>query len=200
MKENWILYDSFKRAQKIYMKLVDGALLPTFVADSTGRVLYANSRGKALFVESRANAEDKDRSQQRLQRGGANLLELIHPERLKTVEGFLKRGPREKASLVDVPLLCKGADEKLAIELETAKAEGKADPGLDLSLLARGNTYSSNTCDRVRAPSSDGGESGLEGGKLRSGHVRKHHAAQGSAREIAAKRPSIASPPPNHLR
>ena len=134
MKETWILYDSFKRAQKVYTKLVDAALLPTFVTDSTGRVLYANSRGKALFVESRPNAEDKDRSQQRLQRGGANLLELVHPDSLKPVEALLKRGPRDRAPPLDVPLLCRQAEEAPAAELEGRKE----DPGLDLTIFARG--------------------------------------------------------------
>ena len=127
MKEDWVLYESFMRAQKIYMKLVDAMLLPTFVVEPSGRVLYANVKGRNLLALSRTKAKQQGK-------GGANLLSLVHPDFVKPLEPILKRAGRENVEPIEIPLL-NYLVEPQEKAVEAAPAQGSVDT--QLAMLRR---------------------------------------------------------------
>ncbi len=49
MKEDWVIYDSFKKAQNVIMKFADTSPFPSFVLDSFGKIVKCNKRGKELL-------------------------------------------------------------------------------------------------------------------------------------------------------
>ncbi len=136
MKEEWVLFDSFKRAQKIYMKLIDQLPVPTFVTDFSGRVIYSNSAGKALHDATARSASATGVGH------GWNFLELVYADHKQTVEDLLKKIGREAPQAVEVPLLNEAVDPN-----DKAKEEpGKANPnaphlGLNEEITKRGTAW-----------------------------------------------------------
>ena len=129
MKEDWVLYDSFKRAQNLYMKLVDKLPTPNFVTDTSGRILHMNYSAKVLYERSKkSRMPDKIPS-----KDAKGLIKMVHPDYKKTVEEFLKKATREFVSPIDVPILVNPPDNKL---------ECVCDLGLDIHLMNQGNVHS----------------------------------------------------------
>lgn len=129
MKEDWVLYDSFKRSQNIYMKLVDGLSFPTFVTDAAGRILYMNSSGNSLIVESKKSASEKRKANLK---GTSNFLELIHSSYLKSIEESLKRATKEAIPPIEIPLK--------SIQ-QITKHFYKCELGLDSTIIEQGYEY-----------------------------------------------------------
>ena len=117
-KENWVLFDSFKRAQKIYMKLIDQLPIPTFVTDSAGRVVYCNSFGKALYDNTRPISKSVSNK-------SWNFLELVYESYKKAMEDFIKQGCKNKIEPIEIPLLSEMCEARMKQEISE---EVKDDP------------------------------------------------------------------------
>lgn len=102
MKEEWILYDSFMRAQKIYMKLVDELQTPTYVVDSYGKLLYMNGCGRELYEKSKKVKEKTNENANNVKKGGSNFLGLIHANNVKAVEEYIKKSVKETMPSLEV--------------------------------------------------------------------------------------------------
>ena len=83
LKEEWVLFDSFKKAHNIYLKLVDRAPFPTLVTDAQGHVLYWNTVANQLFPGGGA--------QRRAERRSRNLLDLVQADSQEKVGKLLKK-------------------------------------------------------------------------------------------------------------
>ena len=132
MKEDWVLFDSFKRAQKIYAKLIDQTPIPTFVTDSAGRILYCNLLGKELYGVTKSEAINKV----------WNFLELVYADHKSIVEEMMKRVGKEEVEAVEVPLFNELGKREVEEVKEAPKpperAPSKVQLGLDTVIVNRG--------------------------------------------------------------
>ncbi len=133
MKEEWVLFDSFKRAQKIYMKLIDQMPVPTFVTDSSGRVIYNNSAGRILY-EAATKAPSASNSGHNW-----NFLELVYESHRNTIEDMLKRAVKERLLPVEVPLLGESVDEVVKEKDKENPASPANHIGLNTEIIKKGN-------------------------------------------------------------
>ncbi len=131
MKEDWVLLDSFRRAQHLYMQLVDKLPAPNFVTDGSGRIVHMNSAARALFSRFqlvRPTAATGDRG----------FLDMVHPRHRTLVEFALKdsisgqdRGP------ANVPVLVNKSESRF---------ESSCELGLDIGLLNQGTVLVCLAC------------------------------------------------------
>ncbi len=93
-KEDWVLYDSFKKSQNIVMKFADASPFPSFVLDPTGKILACNKSGKGLIKSS-------------LPRDSRAFCfgDLVHPTNKEAVLGMAKNATKEGMYRVEALLL-----------------------------------------------------------------------------------------------
>ena len=135
-KEDWVLFDSFKRAQKLYMKMVDKLPMPNFVVDSSGKILYQNSSAKELYAKSR---KSKIVTSDLLNCAAAGnvlkeergLLEMVHPDHRENIAKVLKEAIKVPVQSIDIPLLINLPANSLVTECRI---------GLDVNLINQGIT------------------------------------------------------------
>ena len=60
LKEMWVLYDSFHRAQLIYLNLIDHSINSLFVVDKNLNILYQNKSGIQLLEASKSSDKNQD--------------------------------------------------------------------------------------------------------------------------------------------
>ena len=148
MKEDWVLFDSFRRAQKIYMKLIDQMPVPTFVTDALGRVIYCNAVGRVLYD----TAKEVNGSPLQQQRNW-NFLELVYAEQKKKVEDMIKRATKETVDPIEVPILTHTPPaEPEEVKKENQPPERKASKvhlGLDVMIVKQGYKYYKIRMERV---------------------------------------------------
>jgi hypothetical protein len=85
MKEEWVLFDSFKKAEKIYQRLVNENALSVFVVTRTSKVLFQNKNAKKLL--EKANMI-KQRSSELEKKGG----NLRRKKRMEEMKGKRRNG------------------------------------------------------------------------------------------------------------
>lgn len=141
MKEDWILYDSFKRAQNIYMKLADGLFSPTYITDSMGKILYMNANGRSLFSDLSSTSvstttREKDVSNNKQFRKPHSFLEIVNEKYIKAVEENINIKKAGKESL------CGSSIVFLEVALKASNQEKwnipKCDLGIDSNLIEQG--------------------------------------------------------------
>lgn len=126
-KEEWILFDSFKRAQKIYMKIVDEMDVPAFIADPSGKLLYMNKQGEIVYEEAKKSTMEKSE-----ERVTSNFLELIHPLYAKQVGDSIKKAGKEAVDPMEVVFITRTQQK-----IKSAKSEGDNEE----SLMEQGYEY-----------------------------------------------------------
>eukprot|EP00826_Nyctotherus_ovalis_P038194 TRINITY_DN3568_c0_g3_i2.p1 TRINITY_DN3568_c0_g3~~TRINITY_DN3568_c0_g3_i2.p1 ORF type:complete len:386 (+),score=56.15 TRINITY_DN3568_c0_g3_i2:118-1275(+) len=126
-KEKWCLYDSFKRAQRIYAKLLDQIPVPAFVTDSSGRIVYFNESGGTLC-----------KTAGKLHKRGLNFLDIIDQEQRKEIEELIKRATRHHVKPVEVLLL---GNTPCAIQEHTNSPKAEKKLGLDVGNIRKGYSY-----------------------------------------------------------
>lgn len=144
-KEMWVLYDSFKRSQRIYKRVVDGMPSPAFVADSTGCITYFNLHAHDIYGLAK-------------KKGRANFLELVHEDQKKSVEAIIKRAVKEPTDSTEILLL---NEDPSKLELQE---ESKAPPDLNYFLI---NKSTGCIIFRLQVLQGEDGEGAMEIGELR---------------------------------
>jgi len=127
-KENWCLFDSFKRAQRIYAKLIDQIPIPAFVTDSSGRIMYYNESGKLLYAKTG-----------KIYNKSLNFLDIVIQSQKKSIENLIKSAARGYVKPVEVLLLDKTPyvhSERLEESIEES-AEQKQ-PDLNIMNIKKG--------------------------------------------------------------
>eukprot|EP00826_Nyctotherus_ovalis_P011882 TRINITY_DN13098_c0_g1_i1.p1 TRINITY_DN13098_c0_g1~~TRINITY_DN13098_c0_g1_i1.p1 ORF type:complete len:146 (-),score=34.91 TRINITY_DN13098_c0_g1_i1:512-949(-) len=115
-KEMWVLYDSFKRSQRIYKRVVDEMPNPAFIADSMGYITYFNSHAHDIYGFAK-------------RKGKANFLELVYEDQRKSVEAIIKRAVKEPTGSTEILLL---NEDPSKLDL---KKESKTPPDLNYFLI-----------------------------------------------------------------
>eukprot|EP01022_Parablepharisma_sp_SALTPOND_P030575 TRINITY_DN766_c0_g1_i1.p2 TRINITY_DN766_c0_g1~~TRINITY_DN766_c0_g1_i1.p2 ORF type:complete len:805 (+),score=93.80 TRINITY_DN766_c0_g1_i1:687-3101(+) len=98
-KEDWVLFDSFRRAQKIYMRMIDSNPYPSFVVTPKSKVLYCNEIAWIMLHG------DKDMDERKLTKGfceykGKRFHNVVHPQQQAAVENILREVSRETTTKV----------------------------------------------------------------------------------------------------
>jgi len=134
-KENWVLYDSFKRAQNLFMKMADKFPISNFIVDVSGRMQHLNASAKQLFEKAKRckiaftsmNANlGKTRSHVKEDRG---IFDMVHPDFRKTVDELIKKAVRQKVDSLEIPLLT---------NLPSQYANSECNLGLDINFVNQG--------------------------------------------------------------
>ena len=94
MKEDWVLYDSFKRSLNIINMFADKSPFPAFVVDSVGKILNTNSRGKALLKAALSSAHKREL-----------FIDLVHPNEKENILVILKSAAKEGVHEINSTLL-----------------------------------------------------------------------------------------------
>jgi len=102
-KETWVLFDSFKRSQRIYKRIVDQIPVPAFITDSSGYINYFN-----------LHAHDICGFGKRKRR--TNFLELVYGDQKKAVEETIKRAIKEPIESTEILLLNENPKEQSRLE------------------------------------------------------------------------------------
>jgi PAS domain-containing protein len=102
-KEMWVLFDSFKRSQRIYKRIADQIPVPAFITDSLGYINYFNLHAHDIcgFVKKK---------------GKMNFLELVFEDQKKTMEETIKRAIKEPIGSTEVLLLSEKPKEQNELE------------------------------------------------------------------------------------
>jgi len=82
------------------MKLIDQMPIPTFVTDPNARVVYCNTAGQVLYDLARPHNIENN-----IQRRNWNFLDLVYPEKKKSIEEIISRATKEKVDPIEVPIL-----------------------------------------------------------------------------------------------
>eukprot|EP00826_Nyctotherus_ovalis_P054413 TRINITY_DN7123_c0_g5_i1.p1 TRINITY_DN7123_c0_g5~~TRINITY_DN7123_c0_g5_i1.p1 ORF type:complete len:245 (+),score=35.67 TRINITY_DN7123_c0_g5_i1:605-1339(+) len=139
MKEEWVLFDSFKKSSMIFMGLFDSLPYFAFIIDSSGRILYKNSAGVEM-LENYNEAEGKGRT--------GNFTEMIHPECRKSFQREIKSAYKSpECKSIEVPIKTHKSNEQasnndnssLILEYQALRSEGsfalKHNIGYDMYIL-----------------------------------------------------------------
>ena len=102
-KEDWVLYDSFKRSNNLHIQLISQQEIPNFVVDETGKILHENVSGLMLY-EKKPGVHDHARCHSS---GNECVFKIIHPDYKKTILKLLKETNKQNIEPIDVPLLSK---------------------------------------------------------------------------------------------
>lgn len=122
LKERWVLMDSFKRAEKTYMKFADQVTVPAFVIDSMGKIMYSNKEARELYNSVEQNKNTRPNS---------NFLDLIHENARKNIEKDLKNAVKSKIDPIEMLLLDHEIKRKI-------KCDNKYQLGLDNDMIEQG--------------------------------------------------------------
>jgi len=138
LKEEWVLYKSFRRSQNIYLNMVDKLQVPSFVVDNNGRILHLNFYARKIYKEGRkyktliktecsVTGDNTDtKSTQSKERG---IFEIIHPDYKKKIADGLKKITKEAVQPINVPILVNPQENFLSSECNL---------GLDSNLINKG--------------------------------------------------------------
>ena len=127
LKEDWVLYDSFKKAERVYMKLVDSFPDPTFVTELSGRIVYLNASASALVELARQHNPVQRASHDR-----ANFLELVHNDYKQRTEKALKQVLQSKLPAFELPLHVRPSAAQSYADGTHAGAEAQAQAQADV--------------------------------------------------------------------
>ena len=121
------------------MKLIDQMPIPTFVTDSSGRVIYCNAVGKALYEMAKpANQQQRN----------WNFLELVYTEQKKSIEDMIKRASKEIIEPTEVPILGHETKQQNDPQVPERKCS-KVQLGLNSIIVQKGYKYYKIRMERV---------------------------------------------------
>ena len=147
MKEEWVLYESFKKSDKIFSYLLDTNPQLIFVVDNNGKILYKNKLGSECILSNISG----DRAAGHLTQpstttgirgtrwfkagptpgGGESLIDLVVPHQKDELKIILKAAMQNKQP--NFMLMIKGSKQNAL-----GGSQGTDGYGLDPTLLKEG--------------------------------------------------------------
>ena len=132
-KEDWVLYDSFKRTQNLYNNILNKFHSPLFIVNNSGEIVYNNESGKLLCSIGKKYKLNKQTDVKlnsfSIPKDERGILEIIHPEHKKIMRDALKDISKERINSFDVPIYT-NSNKKLT--------ESKFKFGLDVEIINNG--------------------------------------------------------------
>ena len=110
-KEGWVLFDSFKKAQKVYMRMIDNNPYPSFVITPKAKVLYSNEMGWNILTKGKADSDERKLTKGFCEYKGLKFFNIVSNEQKAKIEEILKDVSRECTIRV-VELLLKTSERK----------------------------------------------------------------------------------------
>ena len=96
-KENWVLLDTFRRSNRVFLDAIEGNVRPVFVVDDRGTILFCNQGALKTFLEQ--SLPDMPNS----------IFKIVHERSQDSLRTLLRDSMEQKAAREEIAFKSVGA-------------------------------------------------------------------------------------------